>query len=83
MVTVDDSSLVPAFANFSISESSAQAAPEAASEAPKIPAAVSEAPKVPAVPAHRQIPVDSVDRVFASPLARKLLRESGKAVLHP
>ena len=84
MVTVDDSSLVPAFANFSLADSSSQAVPEAAQpEAPNAPAASYEAPKVHAAPPLRQSVGGSADRVFASPLARKLLRESGKSVRRP
>ena len=84
MVTVDDPSLVPAFASFSLVESPSQADPEAAQpEAPNAPAASTEAPKVHAKPPLRQSAGGSADRVFASPLARKLLRESGKSVRHP
>ena len=78
MVTVEEHSLVAAFANFSIADSAPPAASDGAPQPPSDAAVkeerVAPAPPSPATASSRE------DRVFASPLARRLLRESGKTV---
>jgi pyruvate dehydrogenase E2 component (dihydrolipoamide acetyltransferase) len=76
-VTVAEADDVPAFAGFSADGAALPAsepAPAAATPAPAAPAAASTpAPAAPAAAPAR----DSSERVFASPLAKKVARESG------
>lgn len=81
LVVVDSADKVAAFADFSVGESSASSPPEAPST-PVVPPAPTQStpPPQPTQPAQitpTQAPQRSGDRVFASPFARKLARESG------
>ena len=78
-IIVEDKSDLDAFKNYS---------PDAASAAPQAPAAAQAAPAAPAAPAStpasstpaatpQQQPVASGDRIFVSPLAKRLAEEKG------
>lgn len=78
LVTVEDSNSVSAFSSYVHSGGAAPAAPKAAS-APASAPAPAPAPQAAAAPVPAAASTNS-GRVFASPLAKKLARESGTSV---
>jgi hypothetical protein len=78
MVTVEDKADVPAFASFSIA---GFIAPTTVAT-PPIP--FEESPKPVSIPSPKTVDVIGDERrTFASPLARKMLREAGREVHRP
>lgn len=83
-ITVDDSDDIAAFASFTAADLGG-AAPEAAAAPAAVASPVAPAATQQPVAAVAAVPIAAVavaagERVFASPLARKILRESGVAV---
>jgi pyruvate dehydrogenase E2 component (dihydrolipoamide acetyltransferase) len=78
MVTVEDPAHIAAFSNFTLSDSSSSPAPPAASAAPTTPAAPVPLPTQASTASSSvtQTTVSSGNRVVASPLAKKLARDS-------
>lgn len=76
VVMCEEEEDIGAFANFVGEESAAAAAAPAPAAAAPAPAAAAPAPAA-AAPAPAAAPVAAGERVFASPLARKIARESG------
>jgi pyruvate dehydrogenase E2 component (dihydrolipoamide acetyltransferase) len=78
MVTVDDASLVSAFANFTLADAGGAAAAPAPTPVPAASPAPAQAVPTPAAAASFTAPVVSQGgRVVASPYARKMAREAG------
>lgn len=78
MVITEEGEDVTAFRDFTASDSAASAAPAAPEAESPSPSAATPATEAPAPAAPAETPAASGERVFASPLARKLAAELGK-----